>query len=109
MDYKTTSAAANTETRDLRRLDKETGNIFESIAILSTRANQISVDLKEEINSRMEEFQPAVDSLDEIYENREQIEMSRMYERMPKPPNLAVQEMLEDRIYYRNPAKEAQA
>jgi len=109
MDYKTTSAAANTETRDLRRLDKETGNIFESIAILSKRANQISVDLKEEINSKMEEFQPAVDSLDEIYENREQIEMSRMYERMPKPPNLAVQEMLEDRIYYRNPAKEAQA
>lgn len=104
-----TNATASTVTRDLRQLDKETGNIFEAVAILSKRANQLTVELKEEINSKMEEFQPATDSLDEIYENREQIEMSKMYERMPKPPNMAIQEMLEDKIYFRNPSKEAQA
>lgn len=108
MDHKTSNAVADTETRDLRRLDRDTGNIFESIAIMSKRANQISVDVKEDINSKMEEFQPAVDSLDEIYENREQIEMSRMYERMPKPPNLAIQELMEDKIYYRNPSKDVE-
>ena len=105
----TTNATASTVTRDLRQLDKDTGNIFEAVAILSKRANQLTVELKEEINSKMEEFQPATDSLDEIYENREQIEMSKMYERMPKPPNMAIQEMIDDKIYYRNPSKEGQA
>lgn len=95
-----------TVTRDLRDLDKGTGNIYESIVIIAKRANQISVDLKEELNSKLAEFASSNDNLEEVFENREQIEISKHYERLPKPTLIAIDEFLNDKIYYRNPAKE---
>lgn len=95
-----------TVTRDLRDLDKRTGNLYESIVIVSKRANQISVDTKEELNSKLAEFATTNDNLEEVFENREQIEISKHYERLPKPTLLAFDEFLNDRVYFRNPAKE---
>jgi len=107
MDYKGLKAQKDTVTRDLRQLEEGTGNIFETIAILGKRANQIGTDIKEEINTRMEEFEQPGDSLEEVYENREQIELSKQFESMPKPVAYAVQEYLEGKVYHRNPSKEA--
>lgn len=107
MDYKKLNADTEAVTRTMRNFDEETGNIYESLAILAKRANQISKDLKEELHEKIEEFTSASDNLEEIFENREQIEMARFYERLPKPSLLAIQEFLEDKIYYRNPTKEA--
>lgn len=109
MDYKSTDAAHNTITRDLTDLDKETDNIFESVAILGKRANQIGTDIKEELNSKLAEFVTATDNLEEIFENREQIEISKFYERLPKPSAIAIQELMEGKVYHRNPTKEASA
>lgn len=96
----------STITRDLRDFDRHTGNIYESIVIISKRANQIAVDVKEELHGKLAEFASSNDNLEEIFENREQIEISKHYERQPKPVMLATEEFLEDKIYYRNPAKE---
>ncbi len=96
----------STITRDVRLLDKDTKNIYESIVVIAKRANQISTDLKEELNSKLAEFTTSNDNLEEIFENREQIEISKTYEKMPKPSLLATQEFLEHKIYSRNPAKE---
>lgn len=96
----------STVTRDLRDFDKQTDNIYESIVIISKRANQISVDVKEELNSKLAEFASTSDNLEEVFENREQIEISKYYERLPKPSLVAIDEFLNDRIYYRNPSKE---
>jgi DNA-directed RNA polymerase subunit K/omega len=106
MSEKKNKAAMSTITRDVRQFDKESGNIYESLAIIAKRANQISVDMKEELSSKLEEFQTATDNLEEMYENREQIEISKQYERMPKPSLMAIQEFLDGEIYSRNPAKE---
>jgi DNA-directed RNA polymerase subunit K/omega len=106
MDFKKTNAPANTITRDLVDFVKDTGNIYESVAIIGKRSNQISVEIKEELKQKLEEFSTSTDSLEEVFENREQIEISRYYERLPKPTLMATQEFLDDRIYYRNPAKE---
>jgi len=100
-------AANSTITRDIRQFDQESGNIYETLAVISKRANQISVDLKEDLTNKLEEFQTATDNLEEMYENREQIEISKQFERMPKPSLLAIQEFLDGEIYHRNPAKEA--
>lgn len=89
------------ETRDLNQIKARTGNIYESIAIIAKRANQINISLKEELHSKLEEFATHTDSLEEIHENKEQIEISKAYERMPNPALLATQEFLEDKIYYR--------
>lgn len=94
-------------TRNLRHFDEQTENIYETIAILSKRADQIGKDLKEELNRKIEEFSTTGDNLEEIFENREQIEIAKYYERLPKPTLLAIQEFLDDEIYYRNPAKDA--
>ena len=103
-------AAKTTVTRDVNRLDQETGNIYESVAIMGKRANQIAVEIKEEINGRLEEFAVTGENIEEVYENREQIELSKQYERMPKPSSIAVQELQEGRIVFRRPeaAKAAQ-
>lgn len=106
MDYKKTNASLSTETRDINELIKETGNIYESIAILAKRSNQISTDIKEELTSKLEEFASHTDNLEEIFENREQIEISKFYERLPKPHAIAVQELLEGKIYVRKPSEE---
>ncbi len=98
--------ASSTVTRDLRDLDKTTDNIYESIVVMSKRANQISNNIKEELSQKLSEFTSANDNLEEVFENREQIEISKYYEKMPKPSLIAVQEFLEGKIYYRNPSKE---
>ena len=97
------TAAKSTITRDVSLLDTETGNVYESVAILGKRANQISVQIKEELNAKLEEFAIVGENIEEVYENREQIEVSRHYERMPKPAALALREMLEGKTYFRRP------
>lgn len=104
--HKNTVIPTSTVTRDLRQLDKSTDNIYESIVIVSKRANQIAVDVKEELNGKLAEFATTNDNLEEVFENREQIEISKHYERMPKPSLVAIDEFLNDKVYYRNPAKE---
>ncbi|HEY8388479.1 MAG TPA: DNA-directed RNA polymerase subunit omega [Parasegetibacter sp.] len=89
------------ETRSLLDIKGKTGNLYESIAIIAKRANQINIAVKEELHSKLEEFASHTDSLEEIHENKEQIEISRAYERMPNPALLATQEFFEDKIYYR--------
>ena len=89
------------ETKSLNSLKAKTGNLYESIAVISKRANQINITLKEELHNKLEEFASHTDSLEEIHENKEQIEISRAYERMPNPAILATQEFVENKIYYR--------
>ncbi|TDS08472.1 DNA-directed RNA polymerase subunit omega [Sphingobacterium paludis] len=103
---KSTSVPSSTVTRDLRQLDKGTDNIYESIVVISKRANQIAVDVKEELNGKLSEFASNNDNLEEVFENREQIEISKHYERMPKASLVAVDEFLNDKVYFRNPTKE---
>jgi DNA-directed RNA polymerase subunit K/omega len=100
--------ASSTVTRDLRELDVKTDNIYESLVIMSKRANQISNNIKEELHQKLSEFASSNDNLEEVFENREQIEISKYYEKLPKPSLVAIQEFLEDKIYYRNPEKEQQ-
>ena len=106
MNNTKTAVAGSTITRDLRDLDIHTDNIYESIVIMSKRANQISNNIKEELHQKLSEFASSNDNLEEVFENREQIEISKHYERMPKATLVAVQEFLENKVYYRNPAKE---
>jgi DNA-directed RNA polymerase subunit K/omega len=108
MNFKKTNAEVTTVTRDFAELDAPTTNIYESIAVIAKRANQISVDMKEELTSKLAEFASSTDNLEEVFENREQIEISKFYERLPKPSSIATQEFLEEKIYYRNPAKETE-
>src|ERR1700742_4443234 len=98
--------ASSTVTRDLRELDVETENIYESLVVMSKRANQISNNVKEELHQKLSEFASSNDNLEEVFENREQIEISKYYEKLPKPSLVSVQEFLDDKIYYPNPLKE---
>jgi len=107
MDYKKTNAPTNTVTRDMADFREKTGNVYESIAIMGKRANQISVEIKDELKKKLDEFSSSSDNLEEVFENREQIEISRFYERLPKPTLIAAQEFADDQIYYRNPLKES--
>ena len=106
MDYKKTNAPTNTVTRDIMDLCDETGNIYESVAIIGKRANQISVEIKNDLSKKLAEFASYNDNLEEVFENREQIEISRFYEKLPKPSLIATQEFVEGKIYFRNPLKE---
>ena len=106
MDYRKTKAPLTTMPRNLEELESVTGNIYESIMVISKRANQINAELKEELNTKLQEFASFSDNLEEVFENREQIEISRYYEKMPKPTLIAYEEFKEGQIYYRNPAKE---
>ena len=103
MNYKKTNAAPSTITRNQIDLDHKTVNIYETLVIISRRSNQISTEIKEELNKKLEEFASYTDNLEEVFENREQIEISKFYERLPKPSLIAIQEYLEDKIYHRNP------
>ena len=89
------------ETKNLEEIKYKTGNLYESISIIGKRANQINISLKEELHNKLEEFASHTDSLEEIHENKEQIEISKAYERMPNPALLATQEFLEDKVYFR--------
>lgn len=95
------SITNNLETKDVSKIKKKTGNVYESIAIISKRANQINIVLKEELHNKLEEFASHTDSLEEIHENKEQIEISKAYEKMPNPALLSIQEFMEDKIYFR--------
>jgi len=106
MDYKKTLAPDNTVTRDMIKLGEETGNVYETVRIIGKRANEIAVEIKQDLGKKLQEFSSSADSLEEIFENREQIEISRYFERLPKPTLIAAQEYLDHEIYYRNPAKE---
>lgn len=103
MDYKKSNAPSTTVTRDLKDLGHNTNNVYQTIAIVSKRANQIGVEMKTELNSKLEEFASYSDNLEEVFENREQIEISKFYERLPKPSLIAAQEFLEDKVYFRIP------
>ncbi len=107
MDYKKTKAAQTTVPRDMDVLTQETGNVYETVMILGKRANQISSELKEELNQKLQEFASYTDNLEEIFENREQIEISKFYERLSKPTLIAFEELKEGQIYHRNPARES--
>lgn len=98
----------STVSRDTRLLDGPTGNLYETVAIISKRANQLSAQVKEELTSKLEEFASESDNLEEVFENREQIEISKYYEQLPKPTLRATQEFLEGKIYYRNPDAESE-
>jgi DNA-directed RNA polymerase subunit K/omega len=106
MDYKKTTAPSSTITRDMISLAEETGNIYETVRIIGKRANEISVDIKHDLENKLHEFSSYSDSLEEVFENREQIEISRYFERLPKPTLIAAQEFIDHEIYYRNPAKD---
>lgn len=106
MSIKNTNAEKTTITRDILDLEDKTGNLYESIVAISKRANQISVELKEELTQKLQEFATSNDNLEEIFENREQIEISKHYERMAKPAAIATQELIEDKIYIRQPEQE---
>ncbi|WP_193392803.1 DNA-directed RNA polymerase subunit omega [Aequorivita aquimaris] len=106
MDIKNSDAPINTVTLDKNKIDEPTNNIYEAISIIAKRAAQINGDIKKELLEKLDEFATYNDSLEEIFENKEQIEVSKFYERLPKPHALAVQEWLENKIYYRNTADE---
>src|SRR5215210_1886026 len=95
------STSSSVEPKKLSELKEKTGNLYESIAIIAKRANQINITIKEELHNKLEEFASHTDSLEEIHENKEQIEISRAYERMPNPSLLAISEFMEGKVYYR--------
>ena len=106
MDYKKTNAPTNTVARDIIALSNDTGNVYETLRIIGKRANQISVEMKNDLEKKLQEFASYNDNLEEVFENREQIEISRYYEKLPKPTLIATQEYLEGKVYYKNPTKE---
>jgi DNA-directed RNA polymerase subunit K/omega len=108
MDFKKVRTETTVVTRQKDQFYKGTGNIYETVAILTKRANQIAAEMKEELNKKTEEFATNNDSLEEVFENREQIEIAKFYERLPKPTLIAIHEFLNDQIYFRNPSKEVQ-
>ena len=101
MDYKKTKAPLTTVTRNLNDLDGGTDNIYETVMVASKRANQISVEMKLELNRKLEEFASYTDNLEEVFENPEQIEISKFFERLPKPSLISLQELTDDQIYFR--------
>jgi len=106
MDYKDTKAPLSTITYNKNELEAPTQNIYEAISIIAKRANQINEDLKKELVDKLEEFATYNDSLEEVFENKEQIEVSKFYEKLPKPTAMAVEEWLNDKVYFRTPETE---
>ncbi|MDE7159958.1 MAG: DNA-directed RNA polymerase subunit omega [Muribaculaceae bacterium] len=107
MDYKKTNAPLTTVTRDMIAMAEQTGNVYETVCIIGRRANQIAVEMKKELEKKLQEFaSTSTDNLEEVSENREQIEISRFYEKLPKPTLIATQEYIEHKLYFSNPLKE---
>lgn len=102
-DYKKLKTDVFAKTKDLRQFDKETGNYYKSIAIMSKRADQIAADLKQEFLESSQQYATNVDTMDEVYENREQMELSRFYEQLPKPTQLSLYEFEHDQVYFKDP------
>lgn len=108
MDYKKSKAPVDTVTRNIMDLCQDTGNIYETVAIISKRANQISMEIKQDLSKKLLEFASYNDTLEEVFENREQIEISRYYEKLPKPTLLATEEFVQGNVYFRDPSKDQQ-
>jgi DNA-directed RNA polymerase subunit K/omega len=106
MDYKKSETPASIETLDVHKMADGAENIYQAVIVVAKRANQISVDIKQELSQKLEEFASYTDNLEEIFDNREQIEISRYYERLPKPTLLAVEEYLNGELYFRKPEEE---
>lgn len=107
MDYKKTNAPSNTVTRDMIAMSEQTGNVYETVCIIGRRANQIAVEMKKALEQKIKDFAgPQNESPEEITENREQIEISKFYEKLPKPTLIATQEYIEHKLYFSNPLKE---
>lgn len=106
MDYKKSNAPTNTVPRDMVALSEDTGNVYETVCIIGKRANQIAVEMKNDLEKKLQEFASCNDNLEEVFENREQIEISRYYEKLPKPTLIAAQEYQEGKVYHKNPDKE---
>ena len=106
MDYKKSNAPLNTVTRDMIELSEDTGNVYETVCIIAKRANQIAAQMKEDLDKKLQEFTPINDNLEEINENREQIEISRFYERLPKPTLIATQEYVDHKLFFRKSNKD---
>lgn len=105
MDYKKTNAPLNTVTRDMIAMAEQTGNVYETVCVIGKRANQISLELKRELEKKLQEF-ASTDNMEEVSENREQIEISKFYEKLPKPTLIATQEYIEHKLYFSHPLKD---
>src|SRR6056300_882753 len=106
--YRESKAAISSVTYDRNEMEKEVGNIYEALSIISKRSNQINLDIRKELHEKLDEFATHNDSLEEIFENKEQIEVSRFYEKLPKSYAIAVQEWLDDKIYFRDTDSESE-
>lgn len=105
---KRTPTPTNTITHDMNKLCQRVGNVYETVVIIAKRANQISAEVKEELERKLQDFSTSTDNLEEVFENREQIEISRYYEKMPKPTLRAIKEFEEGDVYYKNPTPSAE-
>ncbi|MDE5812242.1 MAG: DNA-directed RNA polymerase subunit omega [Muribaculaceae bacterium] len=105
MDYKKSNAPINTVTRDMIELSADTGNVYETVAIIAKRANQIAAEMKQDLEKKLQEFASINDNLEEVSENREQIEISRYFEKLPKPTLIAAQEYADHKLNFRRPSK----
>ena len=106
MDYRKIAASTNTESRDVMKMSEPVGNVYEMVRIISKRANQLSIEMKRDLDTKLQDFASYSDNLEEVFENHEQIEISRFYEKLPKPSLMAVEEWKEGQIFYRNPSRE---
>jgi DNA-directed RNA polymerase subunit K/omega len=106
MDYRKTNAPLTTVTRDMIKLTEELGNVYETLMVIAKRSNQISAKMKQDLEQKLQAFASINDSLEEVFENREQIEISRYYEKLPKPTLIAAQEFEDDKLFYKNPVKD---
>lgn len=106
MDYKKVKTDVLAVTRNIEDFTTGTNNIYETVAVLSKRANQIGLEIKEELNQKLSEFATTTDNLEEVFENREQIEIAKYYEHLPKPTLISIHEYLNNEVYFRNPHKE---
>ncbi|HRZ98233.1 MAG TPA: DNA-directed RNA polymerase subunit omega [Paludibacter sp.] len=106
MEFRKVNAPLNTISRDMNSMSESVGNVYETVKIISKRANQISAEIKSELDKKLVEFSSMNENIEEVFENREQIEISRYYEKLPKAVLIATQEFIEDKIYFRNPVKD---
>ncbi len=106
MEHKKVNAPLSTISRDMNELSENVGNVYETVKIIAKRSNQITAEVKSELDKKLQEFSSMNENIEEVFENREQIEISRYYEKLPKPTLVATQEFIEDKVYYRNPIKD---
>lgn len=106
MDFKKVNAPTTTISRDMNAMSEEIGNVYETVMVIAKRANQISAEVKSEIDKKLQDFGNTSENIEEVFENREQIEISRYFEKLPKPVLMATQEFIEGKVYYRNPLKD---